>query len=162
MGTFPQLNFPQFAFRTREREGAAQVYDALRRAWLVLTPEEWVRQHFLRYLIDCMGVLPVQIMQECPVPLGGMAQRVDIAVYGPNAKLMMLVECKAPDVVLEGAGETAAANRKKVFAQVMRYNSVMKAPYLAITNGMSHFCFAMDETTGEYTQMPGFPELTLK
>ena len=159
---FPRLNFPAFTFRTRDKDGVVQIYDTFRRTWLVLTPEEWVRRNFLNWLTECFGVLPEQIMQECPVLLEGMPQRADIAVYGRNARLMMIVECKSWEVPLERSGATGDAERKKTFAQAVRYNSVMKAPYVAITNGLAHYCFSFDEATGEYVQLPEFPELAVK
>lgn len=126
-----------------------KIWDDIRRLWLVLTPEEWVRRHLVRYLVEEKGVLPASVSQEYPVAVGGMAQRADVAVTGRDGRVCLLVECKAPDVPLD----------EKVWAQAVRYNSVVGAPYLAITNGLQHFCCSLGSSS-RYTAMDGFPDLS--
>ena len=149
MNPFAPLNFPPFVFRRRKSGNVCQIWDGVRHKWLVLTPEEWVRQHFIRYMTEHLNVLPVQIVQEYPVSIGGMPQRADIVVCGKSPELKMVVECKACDVRLND----------EIFAQAMRYNSILKARYVAVTNGLSHYCFEFDDVSGKYTQLSGFPDL---
>ena len=85
MGAFPVLNFPEYCFRLRSGSGGYEVWDALRGIWLVLTPEEWVRQHLIRFLSERMGAVPQYVSQEYPVLLGGMSQRADIVVCALRA-----------------------------------------------------------------------------
>lgn len=150
MSVFPILNFPRYLFRLRAGERPPKIWDDIRRQWLVLTPEEWVRRHLVRYLVEARGALPASVSQEYPVALGGMAQRADVAVTGRDGRVCLLVECKAPDVPLDG----------RVWAQAVRYNSVIGSPYLAITNGLQHRCCSLDSSTGRYAAMDGFPDLS--
>lgn len=124
-----------------------QIWDALRRAWLKLTPEEWVRQHLIQYLIEECGALPTSIVSEFPVALGGRQQRADIVVHGPDGKPLMLAECKAPEITID----------RNVFAQAVRYNSVVGARYIVVTNGMWH---GIRELTpdGKYKALEEFPK----
>ena len=149
MSAFEALNFPRYLFRVRTGDRPPKIWDDIRRQWLVLTPEEWVRRHLVRYLVEEKGVLPACVSQEYPVALGGMAQRADVAVTGRDGRVCLLVECKAPDVPLD----------EKVWAQAVRYNSVVGAPYLAITNGLQHFCCSLGSSS-RYTVMDGFPDLS--
>ena len=144
------LNFPRYRFRLRAMDRPARIWDALRRQWLVLTPEEWVRQHLIRYLTTETGALPASVSQEYPVALGGMAQRADVVVTGRSGRPCLLAECKAPEVSLD----------RSVLSQAVRYNSVVQAPYIVITNGLQHFCCSLDLSTGKYTALDGFPDLS--
>lgn len=150
MSLFEQLNFPQFSFRTRSRDGVGYIWDDIRKIWLELTPEEWVRRHYIHYLTECLGVYPALISQEHPVSLEGMAQRADIVVYNNKAEISMVVECKASCVELT----------KDIFAQAQRYNSVLNARFIGITNGKTHYCFELNKDTGVYKQLNCFPDLS--
>lgn len=149
MNRFPELNLPVCQFRLRHASEGDRIWDALRRQWLVLTSEEWVRQHFIRYLIERKGVPPASISQEYPVSVGGMPQRADIVVSDKAARPCLLVECKAPEVAVD----------RTVFAQAVRYNSVIDAPYIAMSNGMRHCCFEKKEGGG-YVQLRAFPDFS--
>lgn len=96
------------------------------RGWLVLTPEEWVRRHVVAHLVERMGVPITSIVEEYPVLLNGQNQRADIVVVGPDAKPWLLVECKAPEVAID----------RDVVAQAVRYNSVVGASQILLTNGV--------------------------
>ncbi len=109
----------------RSSDGGVEVFVPLR-GWLVLTPEEWVRRHVVGYLVECKGVPPTSIREEFPVELNGQPQRADIVVFGPDAKPALLVECKAPEVAVDS----------EVVAQAVRYNSIVRAPKLMVTNGL--------------------------
>ena len=120
-------------------ENPPKIWDAVRRRWLVLTPEEWVRQHLIRLLVERGGVPPGNVSQEYPV-----------ALSGRDGRPCLLAECKAPDVPLG----------REVFAQAVRYNSVVAAPYVLITNGLLHCCSSLDRSTGRYAVVEGLPDLS--
>jgi len=152
MHSLPPLNFPDCALRISERAGILSVWDKLRRRWLVLTPEEWVRRHVIRFVENEMGAAALYIAQEVPVGLHGQPQRADMVVYAPGRGTgdvnfpLMLVECKAPDVAVDGA----------CLAQAVRYNSVIGARYIFLTNGLRHYFYERDEN-GEYTPLKKVP-----
>ena len=118
----------------------------MRGRWLVLTPEEWVRRHVVGYMLSECGFLAQQIVEEYPVNINGMPQRADIVAMNSEAKPMVVVECKEPNVRIDQA----------VLDQVVRYNSVLRCRYIVITNGIDTFSFAMSEE-GSYTPMNHFP-----
>ncbi len=144
----PRLHFPSIRLRARERDGQVEVWDALRGAYLVLTPEEWVRQHLIAYLISHCEALPLRIVQEYPVPLNGQAQRADAVVVDDTARPLLLAECKAPDVPVD----------RSVFRQAVRYNSVLSARYVVLTNGLTHYCCEFCD--GKYVPLSSFPRLS--
>lgn len=156
MGRLPALNFPEYQFRLRKGEEGYEVWDPLRGQWLVLTPEEWVRQHLIRFLSERMGVVPQYVSQEYPVTLGGMVQRADVVVCGRNGKPCLLAECKAPDVALE-----EEQRARSVLAQAVRYNSIVGARYVLLTNGKRHLCFEFDATRNRYQPLKSFPDLSV-
>ena len=126
MPNLPKLNLPPIHLRGKREGDRTYIWDSVRRMFLVLTPEEWVRQHILGYLINHLHYLPQQISLEHSVNLNGMAQRADIVVFGNDAKAEILVECKAPDIEITEA----------VLAQAVRYNSVVGARYILLSNGI--------------------------
>ena len=150
MSGLPKLNFPAIRLRARRRGDGVEVWDSLRGIYLVLTPEEWVRQHLIRLLVERGGVPPGNVSQEYPVALSGTAQRADVVVTGRDGRPCLLAECKAPDVPLG----------REVFAQAVRYNSVVAAPYVLITNGLLHCCSSLDRSTGRYAVVEGLPDLS--
>lgn len=152
MHEFPQLNFPGFSFRVRKKEtsGIHEVWDELRKTWLVLTPEEWVRRHVVRFLSEIRGIPAVLISQECPVCVQGMNQRADIVVYARDGKPFLLVECKAPSVNIDMV----------VYAQALRYNNVLGAQHIMLTNGNEHYLYSKTPE-GDYAQADEFPETVL-
>ena len=147
MNEYPKLNFPAIRLQAQRREGQTLVWDSLRGRFLVLTPEEWVRRHVIAYLCSCCGVEPLSVVQEYPVPLNGTSQRADVVVVDKEGKPAILVECKACDVKIDS----------DVYAQAVRYNSVVRARYLILTNGITHFCFEYSD--GDYRRMQQFPQL---
>lgn len=154
MASLPRLNLPACFFRIRRSAGIARIWDPLRGQWLVLTPEEWVRQHMIRYLIEKRGVVPHYIVQEYPVPVGGMAQRADIVVMDKAGKPCLLVECKAPEIPV------LRAKNKEVFDQAVRYNSVLGAAYVAVTNGMEVECCRLNPQTLRYAPCGELPDFS--
>lgn len=148
MPELPKLNFPAIRLRARRRGEGVEVWDALRGIYLVLTPEEWVRQHLIAYLVSNCGVQPKRIVQEYAVALNGQSQRADVVVVGDRAEPLLVAECKAPGIPIDA----------RTLAQAVRYNSVLGARYLILTNGLRHYCCECRD--GEYAQMSGFPDFS--
>lgn len=147
MTELPKLNFPAIRLRARHRGAAVEVWDPLRGIYLVLTPEEWVRQHLIAYLVSRCGAHPTRIVQEYAVSLNGQPQRADVVVVDDEARPLLLAECKAPHVKIDG----------RTFAQAVRYNSVLGARYVVLTNGLHHYC--CENCDGEYRRLDRFPDL---
>lgn len=152
MSSLPALNFPCFRFRVSADEAGnpGRIWDELRGCWLVLTPEEWVRRHLLRFMTETLGVTPQLISQECPVCIGGMNQRADAVVYDTGGRPLLLAECKAPHVDIDASA----------YAQAVRYNTVISAHYLLITNGLKHFIYERTDI-GDYICLDEFPDLSV-
>lgn len=130
----PQLNLPaarlQFRADADSRRGGMEVYDVLRRRWVALTPEEWVRQNFTHFLIE-RRAFPAELMaNEVALRLNGTMRRADTMVYTRGLRPLAVVEYKAPEVALT----------QRVFDQIARYNIVMNARFLIVSNGMHHYC----------------------
>ena len=144
----PQLNLPNAALKIKLVEGTTQVFDAVRKKYLVLTPEEWVRQHFIHYLNKekkyPLGLMGVEQM----VKYNGQSTRADIVLYTADGKPNMIVECKAPKVKIT----------QDAFNQIAKYNFQLKVKYLVVTNGLQHFCCEMDYKNNKITFLEGVPE----
>lgn len=119
------INYPEPAFRTKQEDGKDWVFDTLRKKWLILTPEEWVRQNFLHYLVTEKKYPSTLIALEKEIRLGELKKRFDILVYDAGHQPWMIVECKAPSVKLS----------EEVVRQALRYNISVPATYIIITNG---------------------------
>jgi type I site-specific restriction endonuclease len=143
----PQLNLPNVALKTKLVEGTTQVFDAVRKKYLVLTPEEWVRQHFIHYLNKeknyPLGLMGVEQM----VKYNGMQTRADIVLYTAEGKPNVIVECKAPNVKIT----------QDAFNQIAKYNFKLKVEFLVVTNGMQHFCCKMDYENNKITFLKEVP-----
>lgn len=128
------LNLPPVQLIVRpdvdSRRGGAEVFDPLRRRWVALTPEERVRQHFVAFLIGCRGCSPSFMANEIGLRLNGTQRRCDTVIFDRSLRPLAVVEYKAPSVALT----------QKVFDQIARYNSVLGARYLIVSNGLRHFC----------------------
>lgn len=148
----PRLNFPAMRLRARRTVRGVEVWDELRRMWLVLTPEERVRRHLIAYLVGTCGAQPGRIVQEYPVALNGQAQRADVVVVDAMGRPLLLAECKAPEV--DFGRETVA---RRAVAQAVRYNSVLGARWVIVTNGVRHLCYRCIE--GRYEPVECFPRL---
>lgn len=147
------LNLPPIEPRMRCENGHAAIFDPLRRRYVALTPEEWVRQHFTHYLIRHKGYPAPLLANEVSLRVGSHARRCDTVLYRREGGTPRLIaEYKAPDVPITQA----------VFTQVSSYNSVLRADYLIVSNGMRHYCCQIDYTrqTVEYLpEIPGYAEL---
>ncbi|MBQ3248899.1 MAG: type I restriction enzyme HsdR N-terminal domain-containing protein [Alistipes sp.] len=144
---FPRLHFPPIRLRARRgANGRTEVFDRGRGRWLVLTPEEWVRRHVVEYLRGECGFLAEQIVEEYPVDVNGMAQRADIVAIGSDAKPLVIVECKEPNVTID----------QETLRQAARYNAILGCRYLVTTNGLTTHCFMLSPDGG-YVAIDHFP-----
>jgi hypothetical protein len=147
------LHLPPFEANIKKQNGMVQILDVLRRKFVALTPEEWVRQHFVHFLLEHKGYSPTLMANEVAVKLNGMSRRCDTVVYGQTGlKPLMIVEYKRPDVEIT----------QKVFNQISRYNIVLEVEYLVVSNGMKHYCCKVDLQNGTYTflkDIPAYAEL---
>ncbi len=147
----PKLNFPPINVRVRRADGVISVWDELRRCYLVLTPEEWVRQHLNSFLQSHMGILPLHILLEYPVSLNGQRQRADVVVVDRMGTPRILVECKAPDIKIS----------QETLDQAVRYNSVVCARYIILTNGLMHFLYESLDEEGQYRPLSSFEAIVI-
>lgn len=136
----PQLNLPPLSGKVKEVDGKPYIFDPIRKKFILLTPEEWVRQHFIHLLIDRYHYPRSLFAVETGIYYNSMRKRSDIMVLKPDGQPFLLVECKAPAIPIKRA----------VFDQIGRYNFTLRPDYLAVTNGMDHFCFRV--TAGGQTE----------
>jgi len=142
-----ELNLPQYQFKLKESAGKIQIFDAFRKKYVVLTPEEWVRQNFLQYLVTEKKYAPSLIALEAALKYNELQKRADILVYDKQGSPFLLVECKAPEVKIS----------QDVFDQVARYNMSFRVTYLVVTNGLDHFCCKMDYEKNSYQFLEEIP-----
>ena len=142
-----ELNLPKCRLRLEQREGKPYVYDDLRRKFVCLTPEEWVRQHFVRYLIDDLGYPQPLMQNEVALRLGETVKRCDTLLYDKALRPQMILEYKAPHVTLT----------ETVLQQIVRYNYVLRVPYLVLSNGLEHLLCRIDYEKMTYAFLSEFP-----
>lgn len=142
------LNLPSYDTKIIEAEGKTQIYDVLRRCYVALTPEEWVRQHFVHYLLDCKEYPTALMGNEVALTLNGTKRRCDTVVYDRALRPRMIIEYKAPTVKIT----------KEVFAQISRYNLVLRVDYLIVSNGLQHYCCKMDYKNNTFTFLKEIPD----
>ena len=140
-----KVTSPEPVFRCKEENGKELIFDFIRKQWLLLNEEEWVRQNFIQFLVQEMKYPIELIAVEKEIQLGELKKRFDILVYDGDHKPWMLVECKAGEITLD----------EKVLMQVLRYNISMPATYLVITNG--HYTYAWEKTGGELKEILQMP-----
>ena len=148
------LSLPAYDFRYTERENKKYIFDIIRKKYVLLTLEEWVRQNFIRYLLEEKGYIQSLVRVEMFFKLNRLSKRADIALFDRNGKPKVLVECKSPKIAIS----------QVVFEQVARYNLSFKVDFLIVTNGMQHFCCKMDYEKKSYTflkEIPGFDEVII-
>lgn len=141
------LNLPVFETKIAQREGRTFIFDSIRSKYVALTPEEWVRQHFVNFLLTHKGYPRSLMGNEVLVELNGMKKRCDTAVYNRELAPLLIVEYKAPDVPIT----------QSVFDQICRYNSVLRVQFLIVSNGLSHYCCKIDYTTNRYSFLADIP-----
>ncbi|HDO27558.1 MAG TPA: type I restriction enzyme HsdR N-terminal domain-containing protein [Bacteroidetes bacterium] len=149
-----KLNIPGYPVKTRQRaDDKPEIFDDFRKKFVALTPEEWVRQHFLHFLVNEKGYPPGLIVIEKGLKLNRMQKRFDAVVYSNSGKPVMLLEFKSPDVKPE----------QKVFDQIAAYNLKMKVDYLLVSNGIQHFCCKINHASKQYhflDEIPDYPDIT--
>lgn len=147
-----KLQLPPFEARVERRGDKFYIWDVLRGKMLRLTPEEWVRQHFVHYLMEGLGYPPELLMNEVGLSLGQTKKRIDSVLYDRQLRPLMLLEYKAPEVAL---GE-------KVLQQALRYNFALRVPYLVLSNGLEHIAYHIDYDKQSYItlgQIPHYSDL---
>ena len=146
------LNFPTYSFRLKNSENNTHIFDVIRKKFVVLQPEEWVRQHCVQYLINEKNYPISLINVEKVVLINGLKKRYDIVVFNPDGSLALVVECKAPKVKI-----TQAA-----FDQIARYNLTLKASYLMVTNGLNHYFCTMNHDLESFEFLETLPNYNTK
>lgn len=146
-----KLNFPDYTFRFKNSENKVAIFDDVRKKFIILTPEEWVRQHVVRYLLDEKKYPKSYLNVEKIIKINGLIKRYDIVVFQPNGKIFLLVECKAPGITIS----------QNTFDQIARYNMTLDASYLMVTNGLNHYFCKMDYQEEKYHFLQNLPEFTL-
>ena len=141
------IEYPAPTFKIRKENGVESIFDQIRKKWLVLTPEEWVRQNFLNYLVTEKKYAASLIALEASLKYNELQKRADILVYDKQGNPFLLVECKAPEVKIS----------QDTFDQVARYNMTFKVNYLVVTNGLDHFCCKMDYSNNSYQFLEEIP-----
>jgi hypothetical protein len=142
------LEFPKYPLKLKSRENKMLVFDVVRKKYVPLQPEEWVRQHCLHYLIADKKYPAGRILVERQLRVEGLMKRLDIAVCRPDGSIQLLVECKAPEVDID----------QNVFDQIARYNWEARAEFLMVTNGLAHFYCRMDYQRKAYEFLRELPE----
>ena len=142
------LNLPTYDAKISEENGNLRIFDPLRKCHVALTPEEWVRQHFVNYLVNHKGYPAALTANEVAIKLNDTSRRCDTVIYDKQLRPRVIVEYKAPTVKIT----------KEVFAQISRYNLVLKVDYLIISNGMQHYCCKMDYEKQSFAFLQEIPE----
>ena len=143
-----RLNLPQYEIKDSTDNGRRVIWDILRRKYVVLTPEEWVRQHFIHYLIDCKGYPSALLANEVELSCGTKKLRCDSVLYDKNAIPHLIIEYKAPNIHIT----------QKTFDQISVYNFLLKVDYLIVSNGLQHYCCMMDYANNRCVLLKDIPE----
>lgn len=144
-----ELNLPSFEVKLTESGDKTFIFDEIRRKNVVLTPEEWVRQHFVQFLLNHHGYSKNYIKIEKQIKVNDRIKRFDALVYDKYAKPVILIECKAPEVKITQA----------TFAQIATYNMTLRVPYLIVTNGLNHFICEINFEENSYEYLQEIPKL---
>ena len=141
------LQFPQFEFRYQKYQNKVRIFSTLRKKFIILTPEEWVRQHCVKYLIEHKSYSPELMSEETMIKVNDLTKRCDIVSYHSDGKIKLIVECKAPEVPIT----------QDTFDQIARYNLTLNADFLMITNGINHYYCSLDYKNQTYHFLPDLP-----
>lgn len=142
-----QLNLPAYLFKIKQTDNGKKIYDELRHKYVALTPEEWIRQHFVTFLYTEKKYPKSLMANEVALSLNNTKRRCDTIVYDMTATPLVIVEYKAPTVDISQA----------VFDQIVRYNMVLHAKYLIVSNGINHYCCKIDYSNHSYVFLPEIP-----
>ncbi|MEO1032159.1 MAG: type I restriction enzyme HsdR N-terminal domain-containing protein [Bacteroidota bacterium] len=145
-----ELNFPKFEYRFKSTENKVSIFDVIRKKFIILQPEEWVRQHCVHYLINNKNYPKSLINVEKELTINGLKKRYDIVVFHPNGSIRLIVECKSYSIKID----------QGTFDQIARYNLALNADYLMVTNGINHYYCQMDTEAKHYTFLKDIPDYT--
>ena len=141
------LNFPDFSFRVRTQGQSKQIFDSVRKRFVALSPEEWVRQNLVQFMTDVFSY-PLSLMAvEKKIDVNGLSQRADIVVYNRNGRPWLIAECKASSVKIS----------QETFLQAARYNMSLDVPYFVLSNGHEHYC--LKKTNEKFEFLDALPEM---
>ena len=144
------LNFSSFSFRFKNSENKVYIFDVIRKKFVVLQPEEWVRQHLVHHLIEHKNYPKSLINVEKQLEINGLKKRYDVVVFNSDGSINILCECKAPEVKID----------QSTFDQIARYNMNLKANHLLVTNGLAHFYCKMNFAQEKYTFLRDIPDFS--
>jgi hypothetical protein len=142
-----KLNFPTYSFRFKNSENKTLIYDEIRKKFVVLQPEEWVRQHCLHFLIQEKGYPKTLINVEKELKVNNLRKRYDIVIFNPDGSIHVIVECKSEKITID----------QNTFDQIARYNLALNATYLMVTNGINHYYCSMDFEAERYLFLKDIP-----
>jgi hypothetical protein len=142
-----QLNFPAYSFRFKSKENKSAIFDDIRKKFVILQPEEWVRQHCIQFLLADKQYPKSHINVEKKLTINQLTKRYDIVVFNPDGSIFLIVECKAPQIAIN----------QQVFDQIARYNLSLNAKYLMVTNGLNHYYCQMDLANERYNFLEALP-----
>ncbi|MDI6049018.1 type I restriction enzyme HsdR N-terminal domain-containing protein [Flavobacterium sp. XS2P24] len=142
-----KLNFQLYNFRFKNSENKVSIFDEIRKKFIILTPEEWVRQHVVHFLLEEKKYPKSLINVEKVLKVNGLRKRYDVVVFNSDGSIFILIECKAPEVKIAQA----------TFDQIARYNMTMNAQFLMVTNGLNHYFCQMDFGNEKYQFLPELP-----
>lgn len=148
MHNLPELKLPPYEAKTKLIDGIQHIWDPIRKQHLVLTPEEWVRQHFIQLLINHLGYPKTLFKIESGHKYNKKQKRSDIEIWRPDASIFMLVECKAPSIKID----------ESAIKQAAEYNKTLQASYLAVTNGLKHYIWEYKKEHQQYVVLSQFPK----
>ena len=146
--TMQQLNFPKYDFRFKSNENKPLIFDEIRKKFVVLTPEEWVRQHVVKYLLSEKNYPKSHINVEKQLVLNGTIKRYDVVVFNSDGSIHLLVECKAPKINIT----------QQTFDQIARYNFILDATLLMVSNGLEHYFCKVDVENERYSFLEDVPQ----
>ena len=146
-----KLNLPPYNANIKSDNGRNLIFDVLRGKYVALTPEEWVRQNFVQYLINYKNYSRSLMNNEIPLRLNSTSKRCDTVVFSNTAVPKMIIEYKAPEIKIT----------QKVFNQITRYNMVLKVDYLVVSNGLNHYCCKMDYENQGYIFLEDIPDFSV-
>ena len=146
-----RLNLPQYSIKIGGTKEKPTVFDILRRKFVALSPEEWVRQHFIHYLIEHKGYPQAYLANETELRIGAKKLRCDSVLYNNVFQPRMIIEYKAPSVAIT----------QKVFDQISVYNTLLHVDYLVVSNGLCHYCCKMDYTNQKYLFLDDIPDYNI-
>jgi len=143
-----QLQFPSYSFRFKNSKNKEAIFDEIRKKFINITPEEWVRQHVVQFLLQDKKYPKSHINVEKLLKINDLNKRYDVVVYNPDGSIFILVECKAPEIKIS----------QHTFDQIARYNMTLNAKYLMVTNGLNHYFCKMDYEKEKYDFLPELPD----